>query len=514
MDSAAEKLQKIMADPVLFAKYFCKITNKQNKTVPFIMNHEQEDFIRNMDRFNIILKSRQIGFSVCNALLAIYYCITMPNIHCMLASYSLDSANTIYGKLRSIYYSIPDSIKPKEVQNNRKELAFENGSRITVTTLGNKDVSRGSSLYFVHISEWGFVDDIKAEKHLTAILETLVDGGRLVIESTANGINHLYEEWNKAVNGENLFKPFFYGWIDEEMHADEYKDYSKRYKAIHGKHLEMDELDEKEQGYFNQGATLEQLEWRRVRISNSGEDKFNQEMPADPLCAFISSSRAVFSASLIQSQYDAVKSLKTLNNNAVSMPQALKPYIANLTLWDIPKNGERYVISCDSAEGLGKDYSDIEVYSESGIQFAQWRSNKTEPYKIAEILNALGLWFNKATIGVEKASTGGQILDKLKNEYKYRALYKHKDYDAKGNAKKKLGYCTNSKTKPIMISDLQEWFNERLILIKSPVTLSEMKTYMFDGSSTNAVRGLHDDSVMSTSIIIQMIKSGIRYLWT
>lgn len=508
-----EKLQKIMDDPVLFAKYFCKITNKQNKTVPFIMNHEQEDFIRNMDRFNIILKSRQIGFSVCNALLAIYYCITMPNIHCMLASYSLDSANTIYGKLRSIYYSIPDSIKPKEVQNNRKELAFENGSRITVTTLGNKDVSRGSSLYFVHISEWGFVDDIKAEKHLTAILETLVDGGRLVIESTANGINHLYEEWNKAVNGENLFKPFFYGWIDETMHEDEFKDYSKRYKAIHGKHLEMDELDDKEQGYFNQGATLEQLEWRRVRISNSGEDKFNQEMPADPLCAFISSSRCVFDASFIQSQYDAVKSLKTLNNNTVSMPQALKPYIANLTLWDIPKSGEHHFISCDSAEGLNGDYTDIEVYSENGVQMAQWRSNKTEPYKIAEILNALGLWFNKAIIGVEKASTGGQILDKLKNEYKYRALYKHKDYDAKGNAKKKLGYCTNSKTKPIMIADMQEWFNEGLLVIKSPVTLSEMKTYMFDGNSTNAVSGLWDDSVMSTAIIIQMIKSGVRYIW-
>ena len=114
---------------------------------------------------------------------------------------------------------------------------------------------------------------------------------------------------------------------------------------------------------------------------------------------------------------------------------------------------------------------------------------------------------------VEKASTGGVILDRLRNTFHYKNLYKHKDYDNKGKIVKKIGWVTSSKTKPILINDLVEWFENNDIFVRSTATLSEMKTYMFDGSSTNAERGKHDDTIISLALAVQGIKSGVNYLW-
>ncbi|WP_368974691.1 hypothetical protein NST61_16970 [Caldifermentibacillus hisashii] len=54
-------LQKVMNDFRLFAKNFIKIIDNNGNSIPFVLNPEQEDFINNMEKYNIILKGRQIG---------------------------------------------------------------------------------------------------------------------------------------------------------------------------------------------------------------------------------------------------------------------------------------------------------------------------------------------------------------------------------------------------------------------------------------------------------------------
>jgi hypothetical protein len=60
----AEKLRKILDNPRLWIESFLQIANKEGKIVPFRLNELQSDFIKNIDKYNIILKSRQLGFSV------------------------------------------------------------------------------------------------------------------------------------------------------------------------------------------------------------------------------------------------------------------------------------------------------------------------------------------------------------------------------------------------------------------------------------------------------------------
>ncbi|MED0704480.1 hypothetical protein [Aeribacillus composti] len=53
-----QKLKIIMNDFKLFAKNFIKIVDNNGDTVPFVLNAEQEQFINEMGKYNIILKGR------------------------------------------------------------------------------------------------------------------------------------------------------------------------------------------------------------------------------------------------------------------------------------------------------------------------------------------------------------------------------------------------------------------------------------------------------------------------
>ena len=79
-----EKFLKVWNSFTLFSKNLLKITDKTGNLVPFRLNKMQRSFIKNMDSYNIILKARQGGMSVCICGLAIYYSIKEPNCVCLL----------------------------------------------------------------------------------------------------------------------------------------------------------------------------------------------------------------------------------------------------------------------------------------------------------------------------------------------------------------------------------------------------------------------------------------------
>lgn len=508
--TSKEKLRLILSSPVNYIQSFMTIVNKQGKKVPFKLNEQQLYLLKNLDKYNIILKSRQIGMSVANLAYSLFIAMTEPDSHCMLISYSLDSADAIYSKLKQLYNDLPDAIKIKDIANNKKELKFENGSKITVATMGNKDIARGSTLRFVHLSEYAFMRSDNLGKQLLAIEQALAPKvGQIVIESTANGLNEFSTMWEKAENKENLYRPFFFSWIDDKlMFKEEYAEFVKRYVALHGAELTLDELDENEQTYYEMGASLEQLMWRRIKIMNSSESQFRQEYPSNPLEAFVTSSCNIFNSERVQKEYNRVKLVKTIN----SLIPTLKVYKNYIKLWKTPERGMKYYIGVDASEGIGQDFSVISVYDEHGFQCMEFRSNKIQPHKVAEICNEIGLWFNRGLIVVEKASGGNVILDRLKHTYKYMNLYKHKDFDRTLNKTvKKIGWVTTNKSKPLLINDFIEWWENDDIVINSTALLSEMKVYQYTDGRMNAQNGYHDDCVIANALAIQGIKSGIYY---
>ena len=95
---AGAKLRAIMANPVLWARYFLKITDKTGQLVPFEFNPQQLDLVNNLQKYNLVLKSRQLGITSVACALSLYYCHTEKNITCLLMSYSMESARGIFEK--------------------------------------------------------------------------------------------------------------------------------------------------------------------------------------------------------------------------------------------------------------------------------------------------------------------------------------------------------------------------------------------------------------------------------
>ena len=102
-----EKLKLILNDPLLFIQTFIKIVDKRGKLVSFIPNPQQKYLLNEMDKFNVVLKSRQLGISVLSCAYSIWLAIRYPTTSCLLMAHSLDGADGIFTKLKQLYGSIP-----------------------------------------------------------------------------------------------------------------------------------------------------------------------------------------------------------------------------------------------------------------------------------------------------------------------------------------------------------------------------------------------------------------------
>ena len=122
------------------------------------------------------------------------------------------------------------------------------------------------------------------EKILAGLFQGIsaAEGTEVILESTANGAQgEFYRLWKGACNGENEYMPIFLPWYI----TDEY-----RREAPEGMQLTIEEetLVEK------YGLDNDQLYWRRLKIAEGGELKFQQEYPATADEAFIVSGSNVF----------------------------------------------------------------------------------------------------------------------------------------------------------------------------------------------------------------------------
>lgn len=509
-----EKLELILNDPLLFIQNCIKIVDKRGNLVPFILNPQQKKLLTEMDKFNVVLKSRQLGISVLSCAYSCWLAIRYPNTSCLLMAHSLDGADGIFSKLKQLYNSIPKDFRHKLINNNRKELTLANGSKIRVVSCGTKESVRGMTLRFVHVSEAAFCNE-NIDRQILAIEQAMTPNGQIVVESTANGFNFFSEMYSKASQNESMYKPFFFGWVEDKiMFADEYKDYSDRYVALNGNLPTLEELDTTELALYRRGASIEQIVWRRRKISNSSETQFAQEFPSTPTEAFITTGDNVFDNIKVHERLESIHTTKTISMPE-SLPAVLKPwYNRGFSLWEAPDPEARYFIGVDSAEGLGgsNDYSVVEVVDRDGFQMAEFRSNKIKPFEFVEVVEQIARWFNTAYLVVEKASAGQTVCDRLYNDASYPLMYKYKSWDARGSVKRKPGFETTKQSKQRIIDDFVELHSKDKLCINSKILLQEMKMFIYMDGSAKASIGYHDDTVMAFAMALFGAKECPNYI--
>lgn len=522
--STEEKLKIINNDPELWLLNFVKILDNNNQMIPFKINAEQRDFIKNKGKFNILCKARQLGFSTLSLGLMLNSAYQVPNSNYLMACHEEKALSNLFHRLKMMQDSIPDEIRLKEQRSNRHELLLENGSRISVAVF-NSNIGRSYTLQMAHISELAMVkkDDVK-QQGLLALESSLAKNpdSCIIIESTANGYDYFQSVYQSAEKGRSKYKNFFYGWCNRS-HLNQFRseidEAVEWYKSInHGFRLSSDplELTPYERKLLKDTkVTLNQLMWRQFKVLDMGEENFRQEFPAEPSEAFISTDSGVFDATVINERFNYIpEPLKQVEE----LPLSLQKYIGNgLNIYQLPKPKEKYFGGIDVASGLGgnSDNSTICILDSSGEQVLQFARNDLPVYKFVNIVIELGYFYNYCMYLIERNSYGLDLIHRLTKEKGYIQVLKIKRFDRiKGRKLWEYGWYTDSVSKTKLVNDCKEVFETGIILVNDRETLEEMKIYRESGGSFGNIPGEtnYDDRVDSLMLSVQSLKSGRYYI--
>lgn len=479
-----EAINKIK-DKMWRLNHLYKIQTKDAKLVTFKMNRVQKMYFTMMDRRNIILKARQMGMTTFCSINMLDDTLTNPNTTSALIAHTRDDAMKIFEIIKRAYRNMPDMLRPTALYDNRNELYFPDlDSKIYVDT----DL-RGGTTHNVHISEVAFIE--KAEGKMAGILESVPPHGRITLESTANGVGgYFFDQWEDP---KSEFKKHFFNWLWDEGYQEdltlddidslllEYEDLSMRYGLIPDAYSQFMLTEEQFLFYTKKIRRLKNL--------------VLQEYPLTALEAFISSGRNVFFYGDLQKH----------------TPQ---PFIdrrfGDVKIWEKPLENTRYVIGCDVAEGLGGDYSVIEVFNaDTGEQAAEYVSNAIAPDDLADYLKDLGTLYNKAFICIEVNNHGRSTIDNLKK--RYYNLYRRQTFDNITNkTTSAIGWRTTGTSKPLLVDNLEEAVREKNIHIRSERVLKEMRNFVQTEEPGHQGFGAltgHDDSVIACGLVIQAMKN-------
>ena len=295
-------------------EYWCwrcvKITDKMTgRLVPFVLNRPQRKLLAVMEaqRLNnepvriILLKARQWGGStLVQVYIAWMQLVVARGKNSIIVGHKRNSSFAIKQMLRTILTNYPkvllddglDAMKLTNVRDSKDIQEIEGREcSICLTSSYSPDSARGLNLSFAHLSEvafWNANRNIDPNDLIRTVTGTipLSPGTIIVMESTANGTNSFfYNEWERAKAGKSAFTPVFVAWNEIDLYA----------KPIDSD-FDLAQCDEYEQGLWERGCTLEQVNWyHHKRKEFSEHNLMKAEFPSDDKEAFENSMEFVFS---------------------------------------------------------------------------------------------------------------------------------------------------------------------------------------------------------------------------
>lgn len=504
-----------------YAHNLLKIKDKASRLVPLTLNEPQVKLQRHLDNLKntgrlqrvIVLKARQEGISTYAEGRIFHSAHLAENTKNIIIAHEKESGSSIFGMCRLFYECLPKSLRPMTRYSSKKEIVFENPDKKTryqnpglrssleVYTAGKVSVGRGTTVHNMHASElgsWTFPEDV-----IPALLPTIPKNldNLIVYESTAKGVaNFFHDEWQRSVEGESNFTPFFLAWFDLSEYAHPFGDNAHKRAFVESYNDEEEELVQQ----F--GLSAEQMHWRRLTIADLKGDVelFRQEYPSTPEEAFIVSGVCVFDRRklrkmMIKCKNPAFRGEVEQNGRLVPNEQG------QLRMWKGPQTNGQYAIGVDVADGGPRgDYSCIEVWRQldhpfTAEQVAEWHGH-IDPYNLAHIVERLARVYNDALVGVEINAHGLATQQELQRTYWNLYMQEYFDhYTAKYT--KKVGWDTNARSKKLLIGYMSHCIADMTIIIHSADLIKECMTFIRnDEGSAEAAGGGHDDRVMAGMI--------------
>lgn len=494
-------------------RHLYKIRAKTGELVTFKPNDIQLAHIaeRMAHRYNYIVKYRQGGVTTLYSIDLLDEALWISGMTCAIIAHEAKKLPEYFNIVRRAFINLPEALKPKTKTDTKHMYEFVtrfDGARLDSSIYVATDI-RGGTVQNLHVTESAYIKDRLRLK--SASKQAVPLTGRISEETTGNGYNEFYDDYMSAYNNhapsEMEYKAYFYSWIIERSYSlqGELTNITKEEQDIR--------RIAKEQ--YGRDVTDGQLLWRRWKakelmrhregVGLTGEQLFKQEYPLTVAEAFQSGAGNVFNSEKL----DTINPVRPnqLDESAMTGEMALryKQLIQKgWRFWELPKPNKKYNIGVDPSDGEGSDNSCIDVYENDNIEQVAQFYGKVRPDELAELTKEIAEFYNRAFVGVENNQlTTILFLSKI-----YDNIYYETKIDEKTMKKsKKLGWNTNTKTRDPMIDEFIIAFDEDTLIIRSNITLNEMRTFVRkENGKREHADGKHDDSLFAAFIALQMRK--------
>jgi hypothetical protein len=464
---------KCVESPIHFMRKYCVIQHPKKGKVKFDLYPFQEKCIADFkdNRYNIILKSRQLGISTLSAGYALWLMLFHQDKNILVIATGKDVAKNLVTKVRVMYDGLPSWLKTSTEETNKLSLRFTNGSQIKAIA-ATESAGRSEALSLLILDEAAFID--KVDEIWTAAQQTLATGGDCIALSTPNGVgNWFHRQWVGAEDKSNNFSPIRLHWTD---HPDR-----------------------------NQ-------EWRDEQDKVLGPSKAAQECDAD----FLTSGQSVVDPAILQWYKD------TMTESPVEELGADRGF----WVFRQPDYTKEYIVVADVARGDGSDFSACQVFEVSDMEQCAEYKGQLSTTDYGNFLIEVATKYNDALLVVENNNIGWATIQTIIDRGYKNLFYQSKDMqvvDVEHNVSNKYrsqdknmvpGFSTSVKTRPLVIAKMEEYTREKLVKLHSNRLLDELFVFIYKTGITNAkaeaMDGYNDDLVMSYSIALWVRDTALR----
>ena len=440
---------KCQNDTKYFIENYVKIVTLDKGLQPFKLFECQKgkvDLIMN-SRKVILMEGRQQGKTVTAAACILHYTIFQEDKTVAIMANKASAAREVLNRYQIMYENLPLWMQQGVRVWNKGDVELENNSKV-LSAATTASAIRGKSVNWLYIDEAAIIPNNIADEFFTSVYPTISAGEttKILLTSTPLGYNHFWKFWNEAekkVNGfDHMFIPYY----------------------------EIPGRDEK---------------WLEEQKGLLGEVKFNQEV----MCEFLGSTNTLINAT-------------TIGRLSTKEPEYSK---AGLDIFEAPQEGKYYAMACDTARGIGGDYSAFVVVDITAMPYrvvAKYRDNTIAPMLFPDVIGKVGRDYNNAFILVEVNDIGQQVVEILHGEVEYDNILstvteQQRQYISPGFGKQtKLGVNTSKSVKRQGCFTFKSLLEEQKLLIFDEHIIHEISTFIEKGNSYQADEGYHDDLVM------------------
>jgi len=451
-EQTVKEIIKCGKDPNYFIENYVRISHPEQGPIPFHTYPFQKDLLRDFVdyRFNIILKARQLGISTVTGAYAAWLILFHREKNILVIATKLSTAGNLVKKVKFMIKNLPSWLQIADISiDNRNSFELSNGSQIKASSKSG-DAGRSEALSLLIVDEAAHVEGL--DELWKGLYPTLSTGGRCIALSTPNGVgNWFYRMYVDADDDKNDFHPT---------------------KLIWDEHPDRDE------------------EWFEKETRNMSPKEIAQELG----CSFLASGETVIDPQDLEWVHSTMEE-----------PLYRDAFDRNLWIWEEYDPTSKYFMSVDVARGDGEDHSAFHVWNITTNEIAAEYQGKLTIDMYANLVHQTGNRYGSCLVVVENNNIGFMALDKLK-ELQYNNLYYSKNDQyiqavlAESIAGSTAGFATSQKSRPLIITKMEEMIRNKLVTIKSKRLFNEFKTFIWKNGRPQAMRSKHDDLVMSFAI--------------